>query len=88
MYNNNILIFQESPTILNAYTKKSGNLSYAPRIILFALNRNLPSHPKAFKSGYSERGQRVEEIKGNPVVPIAKDFEHIQNTPNAVDKER
>ena len=32
MYSNNILNFQESTTILNARTKKSGNLSYAPRI--------------------------------------------------------
>ena len=30
MYSNNILNFQESTTILNANTKKSGNLSYAP----------------------------------------------------------
>ena len=33
MYDNSILNFQESTTILNAHTKKSGNLSYAPRII-------------------------------------------------------
>ena len=32
VYNNNILNFQVSTTILNACTKKSGNLSYAPRI--------------------------------------------------------
>ena len=32
MYSNNILNFQESTTILNACTKKSGNLSYAPHI--------------------------------------------------------
>ena len=31
MYSNNILNFQESTTILNTRTKKSGNLSYAPR---------------------------------------------------------
>ena len=31
MYSNNMLNFQESTTILNAHTKKSGNLSYAPR---------------------------------------------------------
>ena len=31
MYSNNIGNFQESTTILNASTKKSGNLSYAPR---------------------------------------------------------
>ena len=32
MYSNNILNFQESTTILNACTKKSGNLLMAPRI--------------------------------------------------------
>ena len=32
MYSNNILNFQESTIILNAYTKKSGNLLKAPRI--------------------------------------------------------
>ena len=32
MYSNNILNFQESMTILNACTKKSGNLLKAPRI--------------------------------------------------------
>ena len=31
MYSNNILDFQESPTILNACTKKSGNLFKALR---------------------------------------------------------
>ena len=33
MYSNNIVYFQESTTILNACTKKSGNLSYAPRML-------------------------------------------------------
>ena len=33
MYSNNIVNFQESTTILNAYTKKSGNLLNAPRNI-------------------------------------------------------
>ena len=33
MYSNNILNFQESTTILNDCTKKSGNLVNAPRII-------------------------------------------------------
>ena len=32
MYSNNIVNFQESRTILNACIKKSGNLSYAPRM--------------------------------------------------------
>ena len=30
--------FQESTTILNAHTEKSGNLSYAPRITFNRLN--------------------------------------------------
>ena len=33
MYSNNILNFQEFTTILNACTKKSGNLLKAPRTI-------------------------------------------------------
>ena len=33
MYSNNIVNFQESTTILNACTKKSGNLLKAPRIV-------------------------------------------------------
>ena len=32
MYSNNIVNFQESTSILNAYLKKSGNLLKAPRI--------------------------------------------------------
>ena len=35
MYNNNIVNFQESTTILNACTKKSGNLLKAPRIYIY-----------------------------------------------------
>ena len=35
MYSNKILNFQESMIILNAHTKKSGNLSYAPRIYIY-----------------------------------------------------
>ena len=34
MYINNIVNFQESTTILNACTKKSGNLLNAPRIYI------------------------------------------------------
>ena len=34
MYSNNILNFQESPIILNACTKKSGNLLKTPRIYI------------------------------------------------------
>ena len=33
-YSNNIVNFQESTTILNAWTKKSGNLLIAPRMCL------------------------------------------------------
>ena len=35
MYSNNIVNFQESTTILNACTKKSGNLLKAPRILYY-----------------------------------------------------
>ena len=35
MYNNNIVNFQVSTTILNACTKKSGNLWKAPRIYIY-----------------------------------------------------
>ena len=35
MYSHNILNFQESTTILNAYTKKSGNLLNSPRIYIY-----------------------------------------------------
>ena len=38
MYSNKILHFQESTTILNARTKKYGNLLNAPRITLIVLN--------------------------------------------------
>ena len=38
MYSNNIVNFQESMTILNAYTKKSGNLLKAARILCFFNN--------------------------------------------------
>ena len=39
MYSNNILNFQESMTILNAYTKKAGNLSNAPRVYKWIVPR-------------------------------------------------
>ena len=44
IYSNDIVNFQESTTILNACTKKSGNLLKAPRIFLFelAINSWLP----------------------------------------------
>ena len=41
MYSNNILNYQETTTILNAHTKKSGNLSYAPRIYIVYVYKNL-----------------------------------------------
>ena len=37
MYSNNMVNFQESTTILNACTKKSGNLLNAPRIYMWGL---------------------------------------------------
>ena len=37
MYSNNILNFEESPTILNACTKKSGNLFNAPSVCTYHL---------------------------------------------------
>ena len=44
MYSNNILNFQVYTIILNACTKKSGNLWYSPRIydVISTLNRNAP----------------------------------------------
>ena len=39
LYSNNLLNFQESTTILNACTKKSGNLLNAPRIYMNEENR-------------------------------------------------
>ena len=41
IYSNNILNFQESLTILNACTKKSGNLLNAPRIIFMIISVKL-----------------------------------------------
>ena len=40
MYSNNIMYLQESMTILNACTKKSGNLLKAPHIFLISLSDN------------------------------------------------
>ena len=37
MYSNNIVNFQESTTILNACTKKPGNLLKVPRICLVSV---------------------------------------------------
>ena len=41
MYSNNIVSFQESTTILNAWTKKSGNLLKAPRNLLADAGKSL-----------------------------------------------
>ena len=41
MYSNNIVNFQESTTILTACTKKSGNLSYAHRSLVWHKARNM-----------------------------------------------
>ena len=49
MYSNKVLNFQESTTILNACTKMSGNLSYAPGIFRFWIIMNL-SKASVFKS--------------------------------------
>ena len=45
MYSNNIVNSQESTTIVNAGTKKSGNLSYAPPNYLFAQGKIVSSIP-------------------------------------------
>ena len=43
MYGNNIVNFQESKIILNACTKKSGNLLKAPRILGYSDLLSRPS---------------------------------------------
>ena len=48
MYSNIILIFQESTTILNSCTKKSGNLSYAPRIYIYIYIKDAVEVPPTF----------------------------------------
>ena len=44
MYSNNIVNFEESTTILNACTKKSGNLLNAPRILYKNQPTNQPTY--------------------------------------------
>ena len=44
MYSNNIVNFQESTTILNACTKKSGNLLKAPRIYIWLFHPLLSTY--------------------------------------------
>ena len=64
MYSNNILNFQESTTILNAHTKKSGNLSYASRIVsltTIALNETLQN------LFYCVEGSNITQINLSPV---------------------
>ena len=46
MYSYKILNFQVSTTILNAHTKKSGNLSYAPRSLEFDWGKCPKSYPE------------------------------------------
>ena len=59
MYSNKIVNFQESTTILNACTKKSVNLSYAPRIHLELLQQTrFFSFGKA--TGLGERKPRIQ----------------------------
>ena len=56
MYGNNILNFQESTTILNAWTKKSGNLLNAPRICMYLLSSTITGrfrHKVSFEAQYS-----------------------------------
>ena len=47
MYSNNILNFEESTTILNAGTKKSGNLLNAPRIYIYISSKEKCKQTKA-----------------------------------------
>ena len=52
MYSNNILNVKEFMTILNTHPKKSGNLSYAPRIFLFhhlCTPRESPKSTRTFR---------------------------------------
>ena len=53
MYSNNILDFQKSKTILDACTKKSGNLLKAPRI--FVCSYLIRFAKLWHKAGYLER---------------------------------
>ena len=53
IFSNNIRNFQESTTILNACTKKSGNLLKAHRIIVLAMKRK---NEKKKEHDYRNRG--------------------------------
>ena len=57
MYNNNILNVQESTTILNACTKKSGNLLNAPRTCIFF---------KTTRNGLFDFYNYTETMRGGP----------------------
>ena len=61
MYSNNIVNFQESTTILNACTKKSGNLLNAPRS-LRSLYRRHPWCKRSRRSLLQGRQQMIWEI--------------------------
>ena len=50
MYSSNIVNFQESTTILNTCTKKSGNLLKAPRMFILCFQLKLMNHLKIIKS--------------------------------------
>ena len=53
MYSNNILNFQDSTTILNAFTKKSGNLLKAPRIYIYIYVNHLVMSPARISLTFS-----------------------------------
>ena len=55
MYSNNIVDFQESTTIINACTKKSGNLLNAPRMFV--------SFPEPKKLHQSKKKKKKKEKK-------------------------
>ena len=59
MYSNNIGNCQESTKILNARTKKSGNLSYAPRISL-STSRSNPTGKLLIIGGFYCRYQKAD----------------------------
>ena len=62
MYSNNILNFQESTTILNACTKKSGNLLNAPRIYPTHLREMDATQSQYFKQRLKNNGERILQI--------------------------
>ena len=65
MYSNNILNFQEPTTILNAYTKKSGNILNVPRVYIYIYIER-------------EREGRVREREMNIQIDF-KSYENVNN---------